>query len=52
MMDLTIFEFLFVSFCCAMAGLLTGYELGKDQGYKLGIRRGRAVINYVKEMKK
>lgn len=40
-MEISLFAFLVNIACFAGAGLLTGYMLGKDEGYKEGFKRGK-----------
>ena len=51
-MDISVAAFVANCAIFTCAGLLTGYMLGKDEGYKQGVRRGRAITNMVREMKK
>lgn len=42
-MEMSLFAFLVNIGCFTGAGLLTGYMLGKDEGYKEGFVRGKIV---------
>lgn len=40
-MEMSLFAFLVNIACFTGAGLLTGYMLGKDEGFKEGFKRGK-----------